>query len=184
MARHHESDRTSWDALITEAIPELGAEPDDIIIVRPEHPEYPVLVVKRYGSEAMALIREHHFRDRHDAHFILPVRQTIRPLSANMRIYYYTGPIDEERGRPTQGVLYMEDPLYDQTYEAMLGLTDPAERDRIARIMGDDIYDNYRTIPVVNIKATIVANPEVVESYFFGGVTGVFSHLEYAKAAR
>jgi hypothetical protein len=50
--------------------------------------------------------------------------------------------------------------------------------------MGDDIYDNYRTIPVVNIKATIVANPDVVESYAFGGVTGVFSHLEEAKSAR
>ena len=67
MTRRHESDRASWDALITEAIPELGAEPDDIIIVRPEHPEYPVLVVKRYGPEAMALIQEHHFRDRQDA---------------------------------------------------------------------------------------------------------------------
>ena len=124
------------------------------------------------------------FRDRHDAHFILPVRQTIRPLSANMRIYYYTGPTDPERGRPTQGVAYVEDSLYDETYEAMLGLTDPEERNRISRIMGDDIYDNYRTIPVVNIKATIVANPDVVASYAFGGVTGVFSHLEYATAVR
>ena len=105
------------------------------------------------------------FRDRHDAHFILPVRQTIRPLSANMRIYYYTGPTDPERGRPTLGVAYVEDALYDQTYEAMLGLTDPEERNRISRIMGDDIYDNYRTIPVVNIKATIVVNPDVVASY-------------------
>ena len=124
------------------------------------------------------------FRDRHDAHFILPVRQTIRPISANMRIYYYTGPIDEERGRPTQGVLYTESEIADRVYEQILGETDFDIRDRISRELGDYIYDNYMTIPVVNIKATIVANPDVVASYAFGGVTGVFSHLEYAKAAR
>ena len=28
------------------------------------------------------------FRDRHDAHFILPVRQTIRQLTSNIRIYW------------------------------------------------------------------------------------------------
>ena len=34
------------------------------------------------------------FRDRHDAHFLLPVRQSIRPITANMPIYWYTGPTD------------------------------------------------------------------------------------------
>ncbi len=48
-----------WDAIVTSPIPELGAEPDDIVIVRPEHPEYPVLVVHRYGPEALILIRNH-----------------------------------------------------------------------------------------------------------------------------
>ena len=124
------------------------------------------------------------FRDRHDAHFILPVRQTIRPITANMRIYYYTGPIDPERGRPTQGVLYAESEIADRVYEQMLGETDPATREQISQELGDFIYDQYMTIPVVNIKATIVANPDVVDSYGFGGVTGVFSHLEYATATR
>ena len=124
------------------------------------------------------------FRDRHDAHFILPVRQTIRPLSANMRIYYYTGPTDPERGRPTQGVLYAESEVADRVYEQMLEETDLAIRNTISQELGDYIYDQYLTIPVVNIKATIVANPDVVESYPFGGVTGVFSHIEEAKAAR
>jgi hypothetical protein len=36
----------------------------------------------------------------------------------------------------------------------------------------------------VNIKATLVANPEVVAEYAFGSLTGVFGHLEYAKAAQ
>ena len=124
------------------------------------------------------------FRDRHDAHFLLPVRQTIRPITANMRIYYYTGPIDPERGRPTQGVLYAESEVADRVYEQMLGESDPATRDRITQELGDYVYDQYLTIPVVNIKATIVANPEVVEEYVFGGVTGVFTHMEFIKAVQ
>ena len=47
-----------WDARIIERIPELGAEPDDIVIVRPEH-EYPVLVVHRHGPEALTLVEKH-----------------------------------------------------------------------------------------------------------------------------
>ena len=41
------------------------------------------------------------FRDLHDAHFVLPVRQTIRQINANARIYYYTGPINPDTGLPT-----------------------------------------------------------------------------------
>ena len=124
------------------------------------------------------------FRDRHDAHFILPVRQTIRPLSANMRIYWYTGPTDPDRGRPTQGVLYAESEVAERVYLQMLAETDVAIREEISRELGDFLYDQYYSIPVVNINATIVGNPDVVESYAFGGVTGVFSHLEYATATR
>ncbi len=124
------------------------------------------------------------FRDRHDAHFILPVRQTIRQINANARIYYYTGETNPDTGLPNGGVLYMEDQLYDDTYEQLLIETDQAERDRIIRVMGDDIYDTYRTIPIVNIRSTLVVNPEEVAEYEFGSLTGVFGHLEYAKAAR
>ena len=124
------------------------------------------------------------FRDQHDAHFILPVRQTIRQINANMRIYYYTGGTRSEAGLPNGGVIYMEGQLYDDTYEQLLIETDQAERDRIIRVMGDDIYDTYRTIPIVNIRSTLVANPEEVAEYKFGSLTGVFGHLEYAKVAR
>ena len=124
------------------------------------------------------------FRDQHDAHFILPVRQTIRQINANARIYYYTGDINPETGLPGGGVAYIEHQIYDDNYEALLKETDPAERHRLAQEMGDHIYDNYRTIPIVNVRATLVANPEEVAEYKFGSLTGVFGHLEYAKAAR
>ena len=78
----------------------------------------------------------------------------------------------------------MESQLYDDTYEQLLIETDPAERNRIIMAMGDDIYDTYRTIPIVNIRSTLVVNPEEVSEYKFGSLTGVFGHLEYAKAAR
>ncbi len=124
------------------------------------------------------------FRDRHDAHFLLPVRQTIRPITTNMRIYWYSGPTDPEKGKPTRGVLYGESEVGDRVYEQMLGESDPAVRQSISQELGDFLYDQYYSIPVVNIKATIVANPDVVEKYAFGGVTGVFSHMEYIKAVQ
>ncbi len=125
-------------------------------------------------------------RDRHDAHFILPVRQTIRPINANTRIYYYAGGgrVSETSGLPTGGAIYMEGQLYDDTYDRLLVETDPAERNRLARVMGDDIYDTYRSIPIVNVRSTLVINPEEVSEYVFGSLTGVFGHLEYAKAAK
>ncbi len=124
------------------------------------------------------------FRDQHDAHFLLPARQTIRQINANTRIYYYTGPIDSDLGRPTGGVLYMEGQLYDDTYERLLVETDPQVRHELIMKMGDDIYDTYRTIPVVNIRSTLVVNPDEVAEYKFGSLTGVFGHLEYAKAVK
>ena len=124
------------------------------------------------------------FRDLHDAHFILPVRQTIRQINANARIYYYTGAINPETGVPNGGVAYMESPIYDEVYEALLVETDPNERARLVQRMGDDIFDTYRTIPIVNLRATLVVNPEDVGEYVFGSLTGVFGHLEYAKVAR
>ena len=123
------------------------------------------------------------FRDRHDAHFILPVRQTLRPITANTRIYYYTGDTNPDTGIPGGGVAYIEDQLYDDTYHRLLEETNTDERERLAQAMGDDIYDEYRTIPVVNIRSTLVVNPEEVAEYVFGSITGVFGHLEYAKKA-
>ena len=124
------------------------------------------------------------FRDQHDAHFILPVRQTIRQINANARIYYYAGGgKTNAAGLPTGGVAYIESPLYDETYHKLLKETDPQVRYELVQKMGDDIYDTYRTIPVVNVRATLVANPEEVAEYKFGSLTGVFGHLEYAKRA-
>ena len=50
------------------------------------------------------------FRDQHDAHFVLPVRQTIRTINANARIYYYAGggQVSETSGLPSGGVAYIE----------------------------------------------------------------------------
>jgi ABC-type transport system substrate-binding protein len=123
-------------------------------------------------------------RDRHDAHFMIPLRQTIRPINANARIYYYTGEINPDLGHPDRGSIYMEDQLYDDTYHALLAETDPAKRHELAQTMGDHIYDNYRSIPVVNIRSTLVVNPDEVSEYVFGSLTGVFGHLEFAKAVK
>ena len=109
---------------------------------------------------------------------------TLRPITANTRIYYYTGDINPATGVPGGGVAYIEDPLYDETYHQLLVETDDHERNRLAREMGDNIYDNYRAIPIVNIRSTLVVDPDEVAEYVFGSITGVFGHLEYVKVAR
>ena len=65
-------------------------------------------------------------------------------------------------------------------------LDDDEVRRRICRAqtMGDHIYDNYRSIPIINIHSTLVVNPDEVAEYIFGSLTGVFGHLGYAKSAR
>jgi ABC-type transport system substrate-binding protein len=78
----------------------------------------------------------------------------------------------------------MESEIADRVYEQMLSETDMDVRNKITQELGDYIYDEYQTIPVVNIKATIVGNPDVVESYGFGGVTGVFFNMEHIQATR
>ena len=98
--------------------------------------------------------------------------------------YYYTGETNPDTGIPGGGVAYIEDRLYDDTYHRLLEETDTEEREPLAQVMGDDIYDEYRTIPIVNIRSTLVINPDEVAEYIFGSITGVFGHLEYARAAR
>ena len=112
------------------------------------------------------------------------MRQTIRQINANARIYYYTGPTNPDTGLPNGGVLYMEESTVRRDLRALLMETDPAERNRLIRPWAIDIYDTYRTIPIVNVRSTLVANPDEVLEYKFGSLTGVFGHLEYAKAVK
>lgn len=41
------------------AIPELGAEPGDLIVVEPGHPEAPLLVVREFDRNRLPIILEH-----------------------------------------------------------------------------------------------------------------------------
>lgn len=46
------------------AIPELGVEPGDLIVVRPSHPTNPLLVSRRHHRSRLVLLLDHldHFR--------------------------------------------------------------------------------------------------------------------------
>jgi ABC-type transport system substrate-binding protein len=124
------------------------------------------------------------FRDRHNADFLLPVRATARPIMQNIQLYHYAGPNDPKSGLPTGGAAYVEIPLVEEVYPALLKETVPAERERLARSVGEVAYKEYRTIPIVWVNSTMVVNPEVVAEYHFGSTTPPFVHLEYVKAVR
>lgn len=40
-------------------IPELGVEPGDLVVIRPEHPTSPLMVVKRHDRNRLPLILDH-----------------------------------------------------------------------------------------------------------------------------
>ena len=79
-----------------------------------------------------------------------------------------------------------EDPRIDETFRRLELATDPVERDRLMRDIGDILYDNYAYLNLFWVFPELVADPHVVSEYSFPGtIAGVATHLEYVvRAAR
>ncbi|MBI3302531.1 MAG: ABC transporter substrate-binding protein, partial [Deltaproteobacteria bacterium] len=62
---------------------------------------------------------------------------------------------------------------------------DPKERDRLAREMGNHMFEEFATMPLFAFFVDVVANPKVVESWAFPGYAAAgVSHFSLIKAAR
>ena len=78
---------------------------------------------------------------------------------------------------------FFENREYDLIVEELRGVAGLDERDRIIRLAGDILYDNFSTLPLFWLPETYVINPEVVAEYRTGGLLG-FGDLEDVVAVR
>jgi peptide/nickel transport system substrate-binding protein len=71
--------------------------------------------------------------------------------------------------------------LYNELKETI----DPAERERIAKAMGNFAFDNYISIPIAQIFYELTVDPEIVEEYIFSGQTPTsLDHIHLIKGVR
>ena len=78
--------------------------------------------------------------------------------------------------------------MYDELeamYNDLKSTVDLAERDEIARRMGDFAFDNYISIPIAQIFYELTVDPEIVEDYVFSGQTPTsLDHIHLIRAVR
>jgi peptide/nickel transport system substrate-binding protein len=87
-------------------------------------------------------------------------------------IYYSKGPVH-----------FFESAFIDQKYEQYVATTDPQAQDQLLREIGNQLFDEYATLPLFWLYTEFVANPQVVADY---KTSGIFPprHLEYIKAVQ
>ena len=78
--------------------------------------------------------------------------------------------------------------MYDELeamYNELKSTVDLAERDEIARRMGNFAFDNYISIPIAQIFYELTVDPEIVEDYVFSGQTPTsLDHIHLIRAVR
>jgi peptide/nickel transport system substrate-binding protein len=98
-----------------------------------------------------------------------------RPVEDWIRVAYYSkGP----------GHIF-EDEFLEKNYVALTQSVDSAERQRLARAIGDHLYENFADIPLFWFYNEVAANPKVVADWTYPGIGGGRStHFHLLKAAK
>ena len=118
----------------------------------------------------------HMMREKEVNCCIWPNIISLRPIQEWIRGGYYS--------KEGIGKIY-EHPFIDEKYEALRQTTDPEERDRIAREVGDYMFENIADIPLFLLFNEVVANPKVVDSWTYPGTGGGrTTHFHLLKAAK
>ena len=85
-----------------------------------------------------------------------------------------------------EGVLHAA--MYDELegmYQELKSTVDLAERDEIARRMGNFAFDNYISVPIAQIFYELTVNPEIVADYVFSGQTPTsIDHVHLIRGVR
>jgi peptide/nickel transport system substrate-binding protein len=78
-----------------------------------------------------------------------------------------------------------EDEFIRKNYLALTQAVDPAERQRLARAVGDHLYENFADMPLFWFHNEVAANPKVVADWSYPGLGGGRStHFHLLKAAK
>ena len=78
-----------------------------------------------------------------------------------------------------------EDPFIDERYLQLTQTVDPNERQRLAREIGDHLFEEFADIPLLLLYNEVVANPKVVAGWTYPGPgAGRSTHFHLLKAAK
>lgn len=111
-----------------------------------------------------------------DIHCCLSARvPSYRPIEELLRIQY-----------STIGTTHIyEDDFTEANFVALGNTLDPKVRDRLARDIGNHLFEEFAAIPLFAFPVQVVANPKEVDGWAFPGIasSGV-SHFNLIKAAK
>jgi peptide/nickel transport system substrate-binding protein len=78
-----------------------------------------------------------------------------------------------------------ENEFIDKTYIALTQSVNPAERQRLARAIGDHLFEEFADIPMFWFANEVVANPKVVGEWVYPGLgAGRSTHFNQIKPAK
>jgi len=82
-------------------------------------------------------------------------------------------------------VHHFEDPFIDERYLQLTQTVDPNERQRLAREIGDHLFEEFADMPLLLLYNEVVANPKVVAGWTYPGPgAGRTTHFHLLKAAK
>lgn len=98
----------------------------------------------------------------------------LRPIEEWIRISYSS----------KSTVHHFEDQFIDAKYQALTQAVEPQERERLARAVGDHLFEEFADMPLLLLYNEVVANPKVVASWPYPGTgAGRSTHFHLLKAA-
>ena len=78
-----------------------------------------------------------------------------------------------------------EDEFIDKHYLTLSQTVNPEERQRLARAIGDHLFDEFADIPLIWFYNEVVVNPKVVADWQYPGLGGGRStHFHLLKAVK
>ena len=80
---------------------------------------------------------------------------------------------------------HYENEFIDKTYTALTQSVNPSERQRLARAIGDHLFEEFADIPLFWFSNEVVANPKVVGEWVYPGIAaGRSTHFNLIKPAK
>jgi peptide/nickel transport system substrate-binding protein len=99
----------------------------------------------------------------------------LRPTEEWIRTAHYS---------KTNGHLF-EDEFLEKKYLELTQLVDPQDRERVAREIGDHLFEEFSSIPLLSIYNEVAVNPKVVADWTYPGPgAGRSTHFHLIKAAK
>jgi ABC-type transport system substrate-binding protein len=78
-----------------------------------------------------------------------------------------------------------EDEFLDQHYLALTQAVNPEERQRLARAIGDHLFEEFADMPLIWFYNEVVVNPKVVADWQYPGMAaGRSTHFHLLKAVK